>query len=101
MPPHFIWVAHEYRHTDREPETREPYCLVFPHGCCIREDLREYRLVLAVSRSAKSALGPIADLHWTGQLVELTADFHSKLLDLLPVFLPLNFIVDQRANVVA
>jgi len=33
-------------------------------------------------------------------LVELSADFHAKLLDFLPVFLLVEFIVDQGANVV-
>ena len=45
---------------------------------------------------------------WTRQLVELSADFHCKLLDFLPVFLPVSlpvsllvkFIVDQGANLV-
>ena len=41
---------------------------------------------------------------WTRQLVELSADFHGKLLDFLPAFLPVfllvKFIVDQGANLV-
>ena len=67
---------------------------------CIFRDLREYRVVLVFSNSAKSAFGPVVDLFGTRQLVELTTDFLRQLLDFLPLFLLVQFIADQGANVV-
>jgi hypothetical protein len=42
----------------------------------------------------KSTFGPVVELFWTRQLVELSADLHRKLLDFLPVFLLVKCIVD-------
>src|SRR5205085_7718542 len=75
-------------------------CLVFRPERCIFRDLREYRVVLVFSNSAKSAFGPVVDLFGTRQLVELTTDFLRQLLDFLPLFLLVQFIADQGANVV-
>jgi len=66
----------------------------------IFKDLQEHRAVPSRSQPRQIDFGPIADLFWTRQLVELSADLYCELLEFLPAFLLGKFIVDQRADMV-